>query len=71
MNMCEAQWMALTLGAEGARLLVRKGAEVQVFSAREAAPVQVLDTVVAGDSFLAGLLACALHHADAQNAATD
>ena len=64
-------WMALTLGAEGARLLFRKGTDIQVFSAREAAPVQVLDTVGAGDSFLAGLLACALHHADAQNAATD
>jgi fructokinase len=71
MNLCEAQWMALTLGAEGARLLFRKGTDIQVFSAREAAPVQVLDTVGAGDSFLAGLLACALHHADAQNAATD
>ena len=71
MNLCEAQWMALTLGAEGARLLFRKGTDIQVFSAREAAPVQVLDTVGAGDSFLAGLLACALHHADAQNAAND
>ena len=65
MSLSSAQWMALTLGAEGARLLVRKGAEVQVFSAREAVPVKVLDTVGAGDSFLAGLLACALHHADA------
>jgi fructokinase len=64
MNLGAAQWMALTMGAEGARLLVRKGSEVQVFSAREAAPVKVMDTVGAGDSFLAGLLACALHHAD-------
>ncbi len=71
MRRCSAQWMALTLGAEGARLLVRQGAEIQVYSAREAAPVQVLDTVGAGDSFLAGLLACALHHADAQTAAPD
>lgn len=71
MNMGEAQWMALTLGAEGARLLVRQGTSIQVFSAREAAPVQVLDTVGAGDSFLAGLLACALHHADAQTGASD
>ena len=71
MTLCAAQWMALTLGAEGARLLVRQGAEVKVFSAREAAPVKVLDTVGAGDSFLAGLLACALHHADSQSAAPD
>lgn len=64
MNLANAQWMALTLGAEGARLLVRQGADVKVFKAKEAAPVTVLDTVGAGDSFLAGLLACAMHHAD-------
>jgi fructokinase len=64
MNLGAAQWMALTLGAEGAHLLVRNGAQIKVFSAREAAPLKVLDTVGAGDSFLAGLLACALHHAD-------
>jgi fructokinase len=66
MRLSGAQWMALTLGAEGARLLVRRGHEIQVYSAREAAPVKVVDTVGAGDSFLAGLLACALHHAEAQ-----
>jgi len=69
MNLAKAQWMALTLGAEGARLLVRQGADVKVFQAREAAPVKVVDTVGAGDSFLAGLLACAMHHADQQNSA--
>ncbi|MFM8918414.1 MAG: PfkB family carbohydrate kinase, partial [Limnohabitans sp.] len=37
----------------------------------EAAPVKVIDTVGAGDSFLAGLLACALHHADADVHASD
>ncbi len=66
MQLGSAQWMALTLGAEGARLLVRKGTDIQVLTAREPAPVKVLDTVGAGDSFLAGLLACSLHHADAQ-----
>lgn len=66
MQLGSAQWMALTLGAEGARLLVRKGEDIQVLTAREPAPVKVLDTVGAGDSFLAGLLACSLHHADAQ-----
>lgn len=70
MRLSNAQWMALTLGAEGARLLVRKGHDIQVFSAREASPVKVVDTVGAGDSFLAGLLACALHHADAQTVQT-
>ncbi len=65
MNLGSAQWMALTLGAEGARLLARQGPAIKVFSAREAAPVKVVDTVGAGDSFLAGLLACALHHFDA------
>jgi fructokinase len=63
MSLGSAQWMALTLGAEGARLLVRRGTDIRIFSAREAAPVQVRDTVGAGDSFLAGLLACAMHHA--------
>jgi fructokinase len=66
MRMGSAQWLALTLGAEGARLLVRHGGEIKVYSAREAAPVKVMDTVGAGDSFLAGLLACAMHHAKAE-----
>jgi fructokinase len=66
MRMGSAQWLALTLGAEGARLLVRHGGEFKVYSAREAAPVKVMDTVGAGDSFLAGLLACAMHHARAE-----
>lgn len=64
MRLGNAQWMALTLGAEGARLLVRQGDAIKVLSARESAPVKVVDTVGAGDSFLAGLLACAMHHAD-------
>jgi len=63
MRMGSAQWLALTLGAEGARLLVRRGSDIKVYSAREANPVKVVDTVGAGDSFLAGLLACALQHA--------
>ena len=52
-----ARLMALTLGAEGACLLTRSG---QVWCAREAAPVQVVDTVGAGDCFLAGLLVAVL-----------
>lgn len=67
MSITSAQWMALTLGAEGACLLVRQGSQVKVFKARESTAVKVVDTVGAGDSFLAGLLACALHHADQAN----
>lgn len=50
----QAAWMALTCGAHGAHVLTRAGA---VFSAREVRPLQVQDTVGAGDCFLAGLVA--------------
>ncbi|BEP92478.1 carbohydrate kinase [Acidovorax sp. A79] len=50
-----ARLMALTLGGEGAWLL-QQGSGAQWF-AREAQPLAVVDTVGAGDSFLAGLLA--------------
>lgn len=50
----QVQLLALTLGAKGAWLLHRSGA--QCF-ATEAQPLPVVDTVGAGDSFLAGLLA--------------
>lgn len=49
----QAQWVALTLGAGGAWLLQRDGVEIH---AREAAPLKVVDTVGAGDCFLAGLI---------------
>ena len=58
----QAHLLALTLGAEGAWLLHRNG--VQRF-AREAQSLQVVDTVGAGDSFLAGLLAHLLRQAQA------
>ncbi len=57
--------MALTLGPEGACLLVRQGQDIAVFRAKEPQPVPVVDTVGAGDCFLAGLLACLLDHAQA------
>jgi fructokinase len=57
--------MALTLGPEGACLLVRSSQGVDVFRAKEPQPVVVSDTVGAGDCFLAGLLACLLRHAQA------
>ncbi|MFN7154485.1 MAG: PfkB family carbohydrate kinase [Acidovorax sp.] len=56
----KAHLLALTLGAEGAWLLHRNGA--QCF-AKEAQPLEVVDTVGAGDSFLAGLLAHLLRQA--------
>jgi len=49
--------LALTLGAEGAALVTRHG---QVFEAHETAPLSVVDTVGAGDCFLAGLVVAML-----------
>ena len=51
--------MALTLGSKGAVLLTRHG---QVFAARELEPIVVVDTVGAGDCFLAGLVVAMLAH---------
>lgn len=51
-----ARLMALTLGGEGAWLL-RQGEDGGQWFAKEAEPLAVVDTVGAGDSFLAGLLA--------------
>jgi fructokinase len=49
-----ARLLLLTLGEQGAWLLTRDG---QQWHAREATPVAVVDTVGAGDCFLAGFLA--------------
>lgn len=49
-----ARLVLLTLGEQGAWLLTRDG---QQWHAREATPVAVVDTVGAGDCFLAGFLA--------------
>ena len=62
----QAHLLALTLGAEGAWLLHRNG--TQCF-AKEAQPLEVVDTVGAGDSFLAGLLAHLLRQAQGAGAA--
>lgn len=48
--------MALTLGAEGAVLLRKTAQGIVAVRGRETHAVQVVDTVGAGDSFLAGLL---------------
>ncbi|MBV7431101.1 carbohydrate kinase [Acidovorax sp. sif1233] len=63
----QAHLLALTLGAEGAWLLHQSG--MQCF-AKEAQPLRVIDTVGAGDSFLAGLLAHLLRQAPAAGAAS-
>ncbi len=54
-----ASVLALTRGGEGAALLTRFG---QTFAAREAQAIAVVDTVGAGDCFLAGLVAAMLSH---------
>lgn len=61
-----ATWLALTLGPKGAVLLHRDG---QGWKAAEPTPITVVDTVGAGDCFLAGLLAALLERPAMQNAA--
>lgn len=53
MQTTQAKLMALTMGANGAWLLTRNGD----YFAHETARLNIIDTVGAGDSFLAGLLA--------------
>jgi fructokinase len=65
LNHCGARMMALTLGGEGAALLLKTDTGILTVRGRESAPVQVVDTVGAGDSFLAGLLTALLAQADA------
>jgi len=52
-----ARWMAVTLGPRGAALINREG---QIWCAAESQVVKVVDTVGAGDCFLAGLLVALL-----------
>lgn len=52
-----AHLLALTLGAEGAKLLTRYG---EVFHAKEMVAISPVDTVGAGDCFLAGFIASML-----------
>lgn len=52
-----ARWLVLTLGSEGACLVARDG---KLWRARESAALAVVDTVGAGDCFLAGLVTAVL-----------
>lgn len=61
-----AQWLALTLGAKGAVMLHEDG---RAWHAIETAPVEVADTVGAGDCFLAGMLVALLQRPAIQTAA--
>ncbi|MBT9465723.1 PfkB family carbohydrate kinase [Hydrogenophaga sp.] len=61
-----AQWLALTLGAGGAVLLARDG---HAWHCAESTPVTVVDTVGAGDCFLAGLLVALLQRPALQRSA--
>lgn len=54
LGMTQARVLALTLGAQGAVALLRDGTG---WHARESAQMQVVDTVGAGDCFLAGFVA--------------
>jgi fructokinase len=64
-----AHLLLLTLGEQGAWLLTREG---QQWHAREATPVVVVDTVGAGDCFLAGFLAAWLKlYGDARGASNN
>ncbi len=58
-----AQALVLTLGSEGAMLLLKDGRQ---WRGRDAAPVTVVDTVGAGDCFFAGFLAGLLAAAEAR-----
>jgi fructokinase len=55
-----ARLLALTMGPQGGWLLARNGAS---WYAREATSLEVVDTVGAGDSFLAGMLTALLYAA--------
>jgi fructokinase len=52
-----AHCLALTCGAKGASLLMRTG---EIYSEKEDTPIKVVDTVGAGDCFLAGFIAALL-----------
>ena len=57
---CGARMMALTLGGEGAALLLKTDAGILTVRGREGAPVQVVDTVGAGDAFAVGIISAQL-----------
>ena len=58
-----ARMIALTLGAEGAVLMLKTSLGIVMVRGQEAGEVQVVDTVGAGDCFLAGLLSWLIRQA--------
>ncbi|WP_332776767.1 PfkB family carbohydrate kinase [Polaromonas sp.] len=63
-----ARLLVLTLGGQGACLLTRDG---QSWRARESQPLEVVDTVGAGDCFLAGFMAALLTREESASGAGD
>jgi len=61
-----AQMLILTLGAQGAALVFSQSLQQSTVHGREKNPIDVIDTIGAGDSFLAGFLACWLDVAHGQ-----
>lgn len=68
LNTTRAHFLALTRGADGATLFTRYG---QVFHARQCGRLDVVDTVGAGDCFLAGLVVSMLEQKLATHWGTD
>lgn len=62
-----AQMLLLTMGAQGATMLFNNAMKQRSVSGREKHPIEVVDTIGAGDSFLAGFLACWLTLAHEHN----
>lgn len=61
-----AHMLLLTMGAQGAALVFSPGLNLPLVHGRETQTVEVLDTIGAGDCFLAGFLSCWLELAKAR-----